>query len=134
MNNPEVDIFEKYKKEIELDIALDEINIKEVQMRLPAIKHKWVARLIQAKSDLKKLQSIRRLAVERLRGQAAPPIQLPNKLKDEAATKQSAIVKIDKQISQLETIIEYLTKVEVITRSMTYDIRNLADIIKLESS
>ncbi len=134
MDTPLQDIFEKYKKEIELDTAVDEINIKDVQLKLPAIKHKWVARLIHAKSDLKRLQSARWTALEQIKNPNTPPVRLPEDNKMAAASKQAVVVRIDQQISQQELIIEYLTKVEVIMKSMTYDLANAIKIIQLETT
>lgn len=127
------DILEKYKKELEIDTTIDELNVKEVQLKLPAIKHKWVARLIQAKVDLKKLQSMRWTATEQIKNQIKPPVELPDSNKTNAASKQSVIIRIDQQIAQQELVIEYLAKVETIMKNVTYDIKNIIDIMKMES-
>ena len=42
-------IMERYIEEIKQDLIVNDFNIKEVQLRLPARKHFWVARLIDAK-------------------------------------------------------------------------------------
>ena len=134
MDNNTTTLFEKYKKELEIDTIIDEINVKEVQMKLPAIKHKWVARLIQAKADLKKLQSIRSAAVNQLKKQISPPVDIPDTNKAKAASKQSIVQKIDEEISQQELIIDYLTRVEVIMRNMSFDLSNLVRILTLETT
>ena len=48
-------LLSKYIKEVEQDLVLNDFNIKETQLRLPAKKHFWVARLIEAKRDLQDL-------------------------------------------------------------------------------
>lgn len=133
MSELPLEIFEKYKAELELDTKIDELNMKEVQMKLPAIKHKWVARLIQAKADLRKLSSAKFKAVEQMKYNINAPIELSDASKTAAVNKQEIIQRIDKQISQQELIIDYLTRVEQITKNMTYDLKNLIDIVKLES-
>ena len=45
-------ILEEYLKEMEKDVVFDDFTIKETQMKLPAIKHKWVGRLVRHKQDL----------------------------------------------------------------------------------
>ena len=50
---------EAYIKEMDKDVEIDEFNIKETQMKLPALKHKWVGRLIRHKGELGRLQSRR---------------------------------------------------------------------------
>jgi hypothetical protein len=44
-----MELLKKYIEEITKDLQLDDFNIKESQMRLPARKHFWVARLIETK-------------------------------------------------------------------------------------
>ena len=48
---------EDYLKEMEKDVIFDDFTIKETQMKLPAIKHKWVGRLIRHKQTTHSLQS-----------------------------------------------------------------------------
>jgi len=47
-----VDLLERYISELSEDVCIDEFNMKDVQMKLPAIKHKWTGRLIRAKIDI----------------------------------------------------------------------------------
>lgn len=133
MKEESFELFEKYKLEIELDTHVDEINVKDVQMKLPAIKHKWVARLIQAKADLKKLSNAKLKAIEHTKKTISSPVILPDKNINNAAIKQDVVQRIDKQIQQQELIIDYLTRVEQIMKSFTYDIKNVIDIMKMES-
>ena len=44
-----MELLKKYIEEITKDLYLDDFNIKESQMRLPAKKHFWVARLMESK-------------------------------------------------------------------------------------
>lgn len=133
MGDSSLDIFEKYRLELEIDTQVDELNVKEVQMKLPAIKHKWVARLIQAKGDLRKLVVARTKALDQLKTHINPPITLPERNKIDAASKNDLIKKIDQQINQQELIIDYLSRVEQIMKNFTYDIKNIIDIMKMES-
>ena len=54
------DLFEEFKKEILEDTKIDEINLLQKQLMLPAIKHKWVARLIQQKRERNKMEKKRK--------------------------------------------------------------------------
>ena len=40
-----MELLEQYIKEMGVDVELDEFNLKDVQLKLPALKHKWVGRL-----------------------------------------------------------------------------------------
>jgi hypothetical protein len=57
-----VDLIKKYKEEIGNDLVINDFNIKEVQLRLPARKHFWAARLIDAKIELHSLQKTEKSA------------------------------------------------------------------------
>jgi hypothetical protein len=44
-----MDLLDKYSEEIREDVKIDQLNILDKQLMLPAIKHKWVSRLIEQK-------------------------------------------------------------------------------------
>ena len=52
-----MELLQQYIEEIGKDLVLDDFNLKESQLRLPARKHYWVARLIEAKVERNKLIS-----------------------------------------------------------------------------
>ena len=45
-------LLEEYIVELEKDVKIDQFNIRDVQMKLPAYKHKWVGRLMRQKQQL----------------------------------------------------------------------------------
>ena len=47
-----MELLEKYIKEMGVDVELSEFEMKDVQMKLPAIKHKWIGRLVRHKGEL----------------------------------------------------------------------------------
>ena len=54
------ELFEKYKSELDEDMKINELNLKEAQLMLPGRKHKWAFRLIQQKRDLSKLKLLKK--------------------------------------------------------------------------
>ena len=48
-------VLEKYIKELETDVIVDELNLKEAALMLPAKKAKWVSRLMLEKNNLNEL-------------------------------------------------------------------------------
>lgn len=130
----DIDIFNKYKAELEEELGLNDFNMKDVQMKLPAIKHKWVARLIQQKIELNKYKKMKIDAVEaivqKLRREAIASISDPMLARQ--AEKNETVQKINSKIDETEILIEYLEKVERVCSSTSYDIKNLIDIKKLE--
>jgi hypothetical protein len=131
-----MDTLEKYKKEIEIDVKLDQLNILEKQMILPTIKHKWVSRLIESKKELnalhKKKKIIRTQVINILEPtipKGLPKVALENKIES-----SEKIQNINDDIENIEIVIEYLEKVEKIFASMSFDIKTATDLIKMETT
>lgn len=129
-------IFDKYNAEITEELDLSDFNIKDIQMRLPAIKHKWVSRMIQQKIELNKLKKMKLEAIDAV----SQTLRKTNNvlLSDSALAKQAekndTIQRIILKMEECELLIEYLEKVERLCNGTTYDIKNLVDIKKLELS
>ena len=128
------DLFNKYKAEIKEDLDLDEFNLKDTQLRLPSIKHKWVARLIEQKIERAKLKELRVLTIDKAIEvvRASSPVSLSDRSARTEAERSEMIQKIDNQIDMCDIIIEYLEKVEVVCRNTTFDIKNVIEIKKQE--
>ena len=122
--------------EIKEDVTVDELNLREVQFRLPAIKHKYAGLLIRSKIELnnkkKELDEQRKSAVEQIKEKS--PIKLaPNTLYD-TASELPNLKKIRSEIEEMELLITLLEKTEKTLASMTYDIKNIIEIQKLETT
>ena len=126
---------EKYIDELSKDIEIDEFALKECQMKLPALKHKWVGRLVRHKRDLYKLQKQRRECVSKISDKVrdSSEIQLTRPAADKIAEKHNDIIKLDDEIRDIELVIELLDKCERIFSSMSFDMKNLVEIIKMET-
>ncbi len=127
-------LFEKYKAELEEELDLSDFNMKDVQMRMPAVKHKWVARLIQQKIELSKFKKLKIEAIEavvdKLRRENV--VLLSDHALAKQAEKNETIQRILLKMEECEILIDYLEKVEKVCSSTSYDIKNLIDIKKLE--
>lgn len=127
-------LFDKYKAELEEELKIDELNLKEIQQRLPSNRHKWVSRLIEQKYEMSKLKALRKEAIvkliEKLNEQELVALSMVALQKK--AEQQDIIKKIDEEISSCENLILYLEKVEVVYKSTTFDVKNLIDIMKME--
>lgn len=127
---------EDFSKELQEDTRIDEINLLQKQLMLPAIKHKWVARLIDHKRKLnqlnKKKRETRDGVLDALSTQGIPPI--PKSSIEKKISSSEAMTKLEEEIKDVEITIEYLEKVEQIFKSMTYDISNITKIMLAEIS
>ena len=128
--------YDKYKTELAEELDLSDFNMKDVQMKLPGIKHKWVARLIDQKIELNKLTKLKAEAIEtvsqKLRKENV--VILSDAALAKQAEKHELVKKIIEKIDETEILIEYLEKVEKVCSSTSYDIKNLIDIKKMELS
>lgn len=128
-------LLSKYIKEVEQDLVLNDFNIKETQLRLPAKKHFWVARLIEAKRDLQDLtdkeKKMTKLLSAKIKEQS--PVTLSDKTVLNLIDEQEEIASIKDKKRDLTNVVEYLEKVEKIFGSMHWEIKNIVDLGKLET-
>ena len=136
-----MEFFDKIKKEIQDDLKLDRISLLDKQLTLPAIKHKWVSRLIEQKRSKnilqKKRKSLKEEVLKTLADNNIPmniPMNIPKASLDKKVESSDIIKKIDQEIQDTDLIIDYLEKVESICRSMTFDIKNAVELEKLETT
>jgi hypothetical protein len=127
--------FEKYQQEMIEDTSIDELNIKDMQMKLPGIKHKWVGRLMACKREISKLKSQRKEAIEKASKLAMQesPISMSDAAAKRAAYSHELVIKINDRITDQEIIQEYLEKNCEVFRNMTWDIKNAVELMKLET-
>ena len=130
-----MELLEKYIKEMGEDVELNEFEMKDVQMKLPAIKHKWVGRLVRHKGELERYQENRdktiKVVAQEIIETATYQVTLPSAQK--AAEKHNSIRNIDENIKEQKLIIDFLEKSEKIFTSMSFDIKNIIEIMKLET-
>lgn len=129
-----MDLLNKYIEELTQDTHLDEFNLKDAQLRLPGVKHKWAGRLIRSKIDLNTLKTDRsnriNILTDKLIQQS--PITVSRPTAKNKVIHHESIVDLDAKIQELDNVIVFLEKVERILSSMTFDIKNLTEIMKLE--
>jgi beta-glucosidase/6-phospho-beta-glucosidase/beta-galactosidase len=131
-----VSLFEKYEQEIKKFVTVDEFNMKQIQMDLPSSRHYWVGRLMFHKQEILKLKKLRKQAQVKItdKMQEESPVGITHKTASIASDNHPVILKIDEQIAENELLVEYLTKIESNFRSISYDIKNLIEIIRLETT
>jgi hypothetical protein len=129
-----MEVLDRYIQEMSEDTALDEFTMKDVQMKLPGIKHKWTGRLIRSKIQKGNLSKKRQKHINKLTDKllAESPIKVSVPIARQKVETHESITAIDDEIRECEFIIHFLEKVERILNSMTFDIKNLTEIMKLE--
>lgn len=131
-----MDTLENYIIELEKDVKLDQFNIRDCQMKLPAFKHKWVGRLMRHKHEIVRLNqqkyAMKKKVAEKIQSSTTYKVTKP--VAEKAAANHDSIVDITHRIEELNVLIEFLEKSERILSSMTYDIKNLVEIMRLETT
>ena len=121
-------------EEIGEDLVLNDLNLKQQQQRLPARKHFWVGRLIDAKIKRNDLITEKRKLKKDLVKKVIEdsPVRINQTSAETAAERYESVVKLNKSIQEQDTIIEYLEKVEKILSNMHWEIKNVIDMNKME--
>ena len=131
-----MELLQRYIKEIEQDLKIDEFNIKEVQMRTPGRKHFWASRMINHKIELEKLKTEKlKLKKQLLKALAdRNEMQLSLTALEKAVDSTDDIIKINESIKEVEFIVELLEKTEKTLASLSFDLSNCIKIITLEQT
>ena len=121
-------------EEIGEDLVLNDLNLKQQQQRLPARKHFWVGRLIDAKIKRNDLITEKRKLKKDLVKKVIEdsPVRINQTSAETAAERYESVVNLNKSIQEQDTIIEYLEKVEKILSNMHWEIKNVIDMNKME--
>jgi len=124
----------KLMDEVAKDLVLDDFNIKEVTLRLPARKHYWVAQLIKTKISrnqtfVKKRELKKNITREVI---ATSPVKITQSAAEQAAERHDTLAELNNKIREFDVIIEYLEKVEKVMSQMGFDVKNAVDIMKME--
>ena len=121
-------------EEIGEDLVLNDLNLKQQQQKLPARKHFWVGRLIDAKIKRNDLIAEKRKLKKDLVKKVIEdsPVRINQTSAETAAERYESVVKLNKGIQEQDPIIEYLEKVEKILSNMHWEIKNVIDMNKME--
>jgi len=127
--------FEKYYSELKNDLQIDEMNVKDKSLMTPGIKHKWVKRLIDAKIELRRQENMRELTIKELSEKLSQesPINLSPMSTRKLVENNETYKKINENIEEQKILIEFFEKIERVVNSLTYDIKNIIDLIKIET-
>lgn len=129
-------MLDAYIKELEEDLKIDELYLKEYALKLPGIKHKWAGRLIRHKLEISNLKKdkdkLKSTLVKKLN--ETSPVKLTMPVLEKTAESASEIKDFDTKIKELELVVELLEKAEKTLSSTSYDVKNILEIIKLETT
>ena len=127
-------LLERYINELTEELKIDDMNIGDVQKRLPSRRHFWAARLINHKRDLLLLQDKRksRTVIIANELQSAAAVHLTKPEAQKMAYECDEIMTMTREIHELELIIEFLEKTEKNLNSMSFDLKNIIALMQME--
>lgn len=129
-------MLEEYIKELEQDLKIDELYLKDYALKLPGIKHKWAGRCIRHKLELMQLKKqkdkLKSDIVSKLNETSSVRLTMP--VLERTADNAPELKDFDIKIKEIEFVIELLEKSEKTFSSASYDVKNILEIIKLETT
>ena len=129
-----MEVVERYIKEIEEELKIDEFNIKEASLKTPGRKHFWVSRLIKHKRKLyfleHELEETSKKLVTETREKS--PVAISTMSLTNAIADSEVIKNLQLKIKEEKFVIDLLEKTEKTFSSLTYDIKNIIAIMQLE--
>jgi hypothetical protein len=130
-----MDVIDRYIEEMNQDTMFDDFSLKDTQMKLPSIKHKWVGRLIRHKDTISKLTAKKKSLISNISKKLVDEgdYKISQPMAEKACEKHETVINISKQIKGEYLIVEFLEKCEKVLNSMTFDIKNLVEIMKMET-
>tara|TARA_R110001599_G_scaffold350212_2_gene579876 strand:- start:1990 stop:2394 length:405 start_codon:yes stop_codon:yes gene_type:complete len=129
------DIINQYLEEANLDTDLDRLEVITTQERLVNNKHKWSARLINHKINLSNFKFKRESALEDkiTEFQNTEPVRVSRVIAERAVRNKKEIKILDIKIKNEQLIIDYLENIYKNISFATNDIKNLVELMKLET-
>tara|TARA_R110001592_G_scaffold361490_1_gene672235 strand:- start:546 stop:950 length:405 start_codon:yes stop_codon:yes gene_type:complete len=129
------DIINQYLEEANLDTDLDRLEVITTQERLVNNKHKWSARLINHKINLSNFKFKRESALEDkiTEFQNTEPVRVSRVIAERAVRNKKEIKILDIKIKTEQLIIDYLENIYKNVSFATNDIKNLVELMKLET-
>jgi len=126
----------KYMEELRSDCVIDEINLKESALILPAKKAKWVARLILEKNRLNKLEKDKKNKINSLIDliKQEAVASLSSAVLKNLAEKDPSVIELDENIEESKNLIDFFERIEKIMSSMSFDVGNIIKIVQLETT
>lgn len=128
-----MELLKQYKEQYEEFTKIDDFNLEQRAKRVPAEKHFWVARLIDAKIEKEKLlkskKKLKNTIIKKMMDDS--PVKLDKKLLDKIDDTDH-FEEINDKIKENEILTEYL---ELVVKAVSYiaqDIKNIVDLKTLE--
>lgn len=128
-----MELLEKYREQYNEFCKIDDFNLEDRSKRIPAEKHFWVCRLIDAKIERERLikQKTKTKKSMEMKLLKESPVTLNRQIADEIENAPS-LETLNNQIREYEFLIEYLEKLVNQVTYIAQDIKNIISIKQLQ--
>lgn len=128
------ELIKKYQAQYEEFCKINDFNLEEITKRVPAEKHFWVCRLIDAKIEKDRLYKSKASTKSALQKKimAESPVALNNRVFDDLDS--PSLEAINQKIKEQEFLVEYLEKLLNQVTFIGNDIKNIISIKTLQEN
>lgn len=128
-----MELIKKYQAQYEEFCKIDDFNLDERAKRVPAEKHFWVCRLVDAKIEKDRLYKLKASTKNTLQKKIMEesPVTLNKQILDDIE-KSTSLESINHKIKEIEYLIEYLEKLVNQVTFIAQDIKNIVEIKKMQ--
>lgn len=124
--------FEKIVKEIEQDLKIDRMNMDEKILKIPSIKHYWIAELYRSKIQIQKLENYKKERIKEIQNSLVTEIGLSKSSITAQLNSDEKIMKINAKLEELRIIVDYLEDAKFVFGRVTDDLKNRIELEKVE--
>lgn len=124
--------FEKIVKEIEQDLKIDRMNMDEKILKIPSIKHYWIAELYRSKIQIQKLENYKKERIKEIQNSLVTEIGLSKSSITAQLNSDEKIMKINSKLEELRIIVDYLEDAKFVFGRVTDDLKNRIELEKVE--
>lgn len=126
------DEFKKIVKDITEDLKIDRMNLDDKTLRIPSIKHFWVAKLYTTKIRILTLEKKKKARIDELKNGYVSEIGLSKTSMMQNLNSDEQIMKINEEMEELKLIVDYLEDAKFVLGRVTDDLKNRIELEKVE--
>lgn len=130
-----MELYKRYQEQYNEFVKIDAFNLDDRAKRVPAEKHFWVCRLMDAKLEKIRLFKLKEKTKNQLVDKvvADSPVKLNKQIMGEL-DKSPSLESLNEKIRENDFILEYLERIVNQITFIAQDIKNIIEIQKLEQN
>ncbi len=120
-------------EELEVDLELNEMNLKDKALRTPGLKSKWIKIYYEELDYQEKLEEAKEKLKEKYMNTYGETPEEPRFMVERKVSENQDIKKLNKAFKEQQKVVRFLTDVNKnIMSRFNFDIKNSQEILKME--